>query len=164
MEATSKLTELSQPDKHATVENVSAILKRKGPEVWSIAPYATVYSAIEIMAARRVGALVVLSDANLVGILSERDYAWRVILMGRSSKETLVKEIMSFPVITCSPEQSVTDCLWTMTAHRVRHLPVAERGRLLGIVSIGDLVGSLLQIQAHTIDQLQTYITNSYPK
>ena len=158
------LMEFSDSGKRATVETVSAILARKGREVWSISPDATVYTAIEMMAAKRAGALLVMSQGKPVGIISERDYARRVILMGKASKETLVREIMTSPVITVPSENTVADCLWIMTTRRFRHLPVVDGDNLVGLVSIGDLVRSILTVQAHTIDQLHTYISNTYPK
>lgn len=164
MMARPNLIELSDSAKRATLETVSAILTRKGRDVWSIAPDATVYTAIGMMAAKGAGALLVMSQARPVGIVSERDYARRVILMGKSSKETLVREIMTSPVITVPSENTVEDCLWIMTTHRFRHLPVVDDGNLMGLLSIGDLVRSILSVQAHTIDQLHTYITNTYPK
>jgi CBS domain-containing protein len=164
MEPRPSLHALSRPDKRATIETVSAVLKRKGRDVWTITPDATVYEAIEMMAARRIGALVVSLAGEIAGIISERDYARRVILEGRASGDTRVREIMTSPVITVSPENTVDDCLWIMTRDRFRHLPVVEGRELAGIVSIGDLVISILSAQAHTIDQMETYITHSYPK
>ena len=158
------LMDFGDSGKRATVETVSAILARKGREVWSISPDATVYTAIEMMAAKQAGALLVMSQAIPIGIISERDYARRVILMGKASRETLVREIMTSPVITVPSESTVADCLWIMTTRRFRHLPVVDGDTLVGLVSIGDLVRSILRVQAHTIDQLHTYITNSYPK
>jgi CBS domain-containing protein len=160
-----KLTDLNDPARQATVETVASILKRKGPEVWSIAPEATVYAAIEQMASRGIGALVVLAKNRIAGIVSERDYARQVILRGRSSRETKVEEIMSSPVITAVPEYTVNTCLRIMNDRRIRHLPVVDsRGKLGGLVSVGDLVYSNLSTQAETIEELETYITNRYPR
>lgn len=160
-----KLSDLNDPAKQTTVETVASVLKRKGPEIWSIAPDATVYEAIERMASRGIGALVVLAKNQIAGIVSERDYARRVILRGRSSRETKVEEIMSSPVITATPEYTVNTCLRIMNDRRIRHLPVVNsRGRLAGLVSVGDLVYSTLSTQAETIEELETYITNSYPR
>ena len=160
-----KLSDLNDPAKQATVETVASILKRKGPEVWSIAPDATVYAAVEAMASRGIGALIVLAKNQIAGIVSERDYARRVILRGRSSRETKVEEIMSTPVITASPEYTVNTCLRIMNDRRIRHLPVVDgRGRVAGLVSVGDLVYSILSTQAETIEELETYITNRYPR
>ena len=136
---------------------------RKGREIWSVAPDATVYDAIALMAAKSVGAVLVISGGNLAGIVSERDYARKVILQGRSSKETEVREIMTSDLITVTPENTIDDCMRLMTTRRIRHLPVLDRGQLVGIVSIGDLVNATIADQAHTIDQLHTYIGANYP-
>ncbi len=164
MEARPEIAKLAEPQNQAGVETVAAILKKKGTGVWSISPDAMVYEAITLMAEKHVGALAVLSEGELIGIVSERDYARKVILQGRASRETAVSEIMSSPVFTATPEDTVDCCLRVMTANRVRHLPVVESGRVSGMVSIGDLVVSTLSMQAHTIDQLETYIANKYPK
>jgi len=164
VEAQPTLTELSDAKKHAMAETVSALLKRKGCEVYGIAPDATVYEALEAMSTKGVGALVVVAETIPVGILSERDYARRVILKGRASRTTLVREIMSTPVTMATPAHSVEQCLWIMARQRIRYLPIMEGTKLAGIISIGDLVRSILAFQAHTIDQLETYITSSYPK
>ena len=164
MSAESKLTELADLRRQATIETVTSILNLKGREVWSIAPETTVYDAISLMAEKRAGALVVLSAGKLVGIISERDYARKVILQGKSSKHTSVAEVMSSPVVTVTPAHTVPQCLRMVTDLRIRHLPVMEVGTLCGLISIGDLVRSVLSMQAHTIDQLETYITNKYPR
>lgn len=164
MKAHPEIAKLAEPQNHAGVETIGAILKRKGAGVWSIPPDAMVYEAIALMAEKRIGALAVLSEGELIGIVSERDYARKVILQGRASRETPVSEIMSSPVLTANPDDAVDHCLRLMTANRVRHLPVVEAGRVSGMVSIGDLVVSTLSMQAHTIDQLETYIANKYPK
>ena len=142
---------------------IGSILASKGREMWSIAPDATVYDAIALMADKRIGAVLVVSGKMLVGILSERDYARKVILQGRSSKDTRVLEIMTASLVTVSPEHTVEGCMKIMTQNRIRHLPVLDRGQLVGVVSIGDLVNALIADQAHTIDQLQTYISHRYP-
>lgn len=144
--------------KRAVVEAVQSILESRGGDVWCISPDATVYAAIAEMARRSVGALPVVSRDKLVGIVSERDYARKVILQGRSSKETLVMEIMTSSPATVTPDTSVDACLRMMTFRRVRHLPVLDGGRLVGILSIGDLVKSIISAQAYTIEQLHTYI------
>ncbi|HEY1242447.1 MAG TPA: CBS domain-containing protein [Bryobacteraceae bacterium] len=164
MKAQPEIAKLAEPQKHAGVETVAAILKRKGTGVWSIPPDAMVYDAIAMMAEKGIGALVILSEGELIGIVSERDYARKVILQGRASRETAVSEIMSSPVIAAKPEDTVDHCLRLMIANRIRHLPVIDTGRVSGMVSIGDLVVSTLSMQAHTIDQLETYIANRYPK
>jgi CBS domain-containing protein len=164
MEPVHSLTNLSDPAKQAGVETVESLLRVKGRQVWSIAPHATVYDAIALMAGKGVGALVVIDKVALVGIVSERDYARKVILQGRSSRETPVSAIMSSPVITINSGWTVNECLRAMTTNRIRYLPVLEDGVVAGLVSIGDLVRSVLSMQAHTIDQLETLITNTYPR
>ena len=144
-------------------ETVGAILRRKGRQIWSLAPDATVYDAIAVMAAKSAGAVLVISQGSLLGIVSERDYARRVILQGRSSKETQVREIMTSDLVTVTPENTVDDCMRIMTEHRIRHLPVLDRGELVGIVSIGDMVKAIIEDQAHTIAQLHTYLWGKYP-
>ena len=133
---------------------VGSILGRKGLEVYSVAPDATVYDAIALMAAKSVGALLVISEGSLMGIVSEVDYARKVILQGRYSKETRVMDIMISNPVTVAPEDTVDDCLKLMTYNRIRHLPVLEGLELVGIVSIGDLVNSIIADQADTIDEL----------
>lgn len=147
----------------AMVDTVRSILQRKGNTVWSVAPEATVYEAITRMAEKGVGALLVVEAERLLGVISERDYARKVILKGKSSRETRVRDIMSAPVISVTPEHSVEECLEMMTQHRVRHLPVLDEGRLAGVVTIGDLVGALITAQASTIHHLSSYITGQYP-
>jgi CBS domain-containing protein len=142
-------------------DTVHDVLKRKGQNVWSIAPDASVYRAIEIMAEKRVGALLVMTGDQLVGIISERDYARKVVLKGRSSKETRIEEIMSSPVIAVDPKRSVDECMKVITDERVRHLPVIENQKVIGVVSIGDLVNWIISAQDHTIKQLQNYISGS---
>jgi CBS domain-containing protein len=137
---------------------VSHLLDRKGRAMYSIEPEDPVLEAIQLMADHHVGALLVMRGEELVGIVSERDYARKVILMGRSSAETPVWQIMSSPVLSVSPRHSVQDCMELMTEHRVRHLPVLEGGRVIGIVSIGDLVKAVIQDQKETIEQLESYI------
>jgi CBS domain-containing protein len=144
-------------------EPVMSLLRLKGPGVWSIPPDATVFQAIELMAERRVGALVVLDQGKLEGIISERDYARKVILKSKHSHETRVREIMSSPVLFVRPEVSVNECMHMMTAQRVRHLPVVEGERVVGMLSIGDLVNWIIGSHEQTIQQLQSYITGAYP-
>ena len=144
-------------------QTIEGILHGKDGEIWSIAPDATVYQAIEMMAAHDVGALLVMLDRRLVGIISERDYARKVILQGLSSRELPVSEIMTGSLITVTPGHTVDDCMRLMTDHHVRHLPVVDGGRVAGVISIGDLVRAIISDQAHTIDQLHTYIGAKYP-
>lgn len=144
-------------------QSVRSILNAKGSKVLSIEPEASVYEALERMSHAEVGALLVMSAGHLIGILSERDYARKGILMGRSSKETLVSEIMTTSVSTVSQNDTIDDCMRLMTSHRVRHLPVTDGGRIVGVVSIGDLVNWIIREQAETIDHLHTYIASAYP-
>ena len=142
---------------------ISSILLRKGTDIWSVTPDTTVYDAIALMADKGVGALLVVSAGRLVGVLSERDYARKIILQGRSSRDTSVEEVMSPSPITVTPSQTVDDCMRLMTEHRVRHLPVIDREKLVGVVSIGDLVNAIISAQAETIEHLHTYIGSNYP-
>ena len=138
-----------------TVRN---LIDRKGRAVFSVDPEDPVLEAIRMMAERHVGALVVMQGEQLQGIISERDYARKVILLGRSSADTPVRQIMSTPVLTVAPTQTVQDCMQLMTERRVRHLPVVEGGRVVGMISIGDLVKVVIEDQQQTIQQLENYI------
>jgi signal-transduction protein with cAMP-binding, CBS, and nucleotidyltransferase domain len=138
-------------------------LRQSYPAVWSIAPESTVYQAVEMMSRRQVGALIVLSAGSLAGIISERDYARKVILRGRNSQHTLVREIMTTPVLYVTPEQTVDECMHLMTSRRIRHLPVLEGDSVVGMLSIGDLVNWIVQSQDQTIQHLKSYIAGSYP-
>lgn len=144
-------------------DTIASIVKDKGGRIWSVDPDTTVYDAIAMMADKRIGALLVISSGELVGIVSERDYARKVILQGRSSKDTAVREIMTASVITVTPEHTVKECMRIVTHHRIRHLPVLDGNKLVGVISIGDLVNTIIATQAETIDQLHGYISGRYP-
>ena len=137
---------------------VAQLLKHKRDAIYSVEPEAPVLEAIRLMAEHGVGALLVMKGQQLVGVVSERDYARKVILKGRSSGETLVQQIMSAPVLTVRPDQSVRECMQLVTDKRIRHLPVVEGGRVIGVLSIGDLVRSVLEEQQKTIEELEQYI------
>ncbi len=141
---------------------IGEILHQKGTRVWCVSPDATVFEAIQMMADKNIGALLVTEGAKLVGILTERDYTRKIALKGKSSKQTAVKEILSGEIIHVGPSHTVEECMRLMTTHRLRHLPVLEGHEILGIVSIGDLVNWIISAQNSTIHQLQTYITG-YP-
>lgn len=139
---------------------VTYLLALKGKNVWSIDPDAPVLEAIRIMADRSIGSLPVIRDGKLLGILSERDYARKVILKNRLSAETPVRDIMTTPVTTIPPDEAVHNCMEIMTQQRIRHLPVVERGTVVGVISIGDLVKAVIEEQQQTIDHLERYIAS----
>lgn len=143
------------------MDMVWQVLENKGHTVWSIGPDDTVLQALELMADKDVGALVVLDGGELVGIFSERDYARRVRLQGKSSTETPVRQVMSERVLYVRPEQSIEDCMALMTDKHIRHLPVVDGGELVGLISIGDVVKSVISEQVFVIQQLENYITGS---
>ncbi|MEI9960644.1 MAG: CBS domain-containing protein [Limisphaerales bacterium] len=137
---------------------VSSLLHHKGSAVWHVSPEATVFDAIKLMADKNIGALPVLSGEKLVGIFTERDYTRKIALMGKTSKGTRVSEVLSGKVILVTPQDSIEDCMRLMTEHRIRHLPVLENDKLLGIVSIGDLVNWTISAQDAAIAQMEQYI------
>ena len=142
------------------MKRVRDILAVKGRDVWSIGPNASVYDAMKLMADKGIGALLVMEGAKLVGIISERDYARKVILQGRSSRTTAVQEIMTTRVAYAESEQNIEECMALMTEIRIRHLPVIEAGEVRGVISIGDLVKSIIAEQKFIIEQLERYISS----
>jgi len=141
------------------MESIKQLLKNKGSEVWHVSPDTHVFDALKIMADKNIGAMPVLDSDKIVGIFSERDYARKVILHGKASKNTLIKEIMSTKVLYVGLEQSIEECMALMTDKRIRHLPVLEDGELLGIISIGDVVKAIISEQQITIHWLEKYIS-----
>ena len=140
------------------MRSVADLLSSKGHQVWAVAPDQTVLDAIRMMADKEVGALLVTRGDQVVGIVSERDYARKIVLKGKSSETTPVADVMSSDVTSVSPRQSVEECMAVMTAKRIRHLPVLDGGKVVGIVSIGDLVKAVIEEQKFTISQLEHYI------
>jgi CBS domain-containing protein len=146
------------------LDPVSCVLRKKGSDVWSVHPDATVYDAMKLMADKNVGSVLVIDkDGQLVGSLSERDYARKIILLGRTSKDTFVREIMTEPLITIRPDCSVDEAMRLITTSRLRHLPVVLDGNIHGVISIGDLVQWISFAQDQTIEQLEHYIEGKYP-
>ena len=140
------------------MKTVRDLLKQKGREVWSVTPESTVYDALKLMADKNIGALLVTEQGRPVGIFSERDYARRMILHGRSSKETTVREVMTTEVFTIAPDATAGECMVHMTDRHIRHLPVLEKGRVVGVISIGDIVRTVIEDMRFTIRQLEGYI------
>jgi CBS domain-containing protein len=140
------------------MQTVNLLLQVKGNQIFSVAPHDSVLRAIEIMATRHVGALLVMTEGTLLGIISERDYARKVILKNRSSHDTPVSDIMSSPAVSVTPEDTVHHCMQLMTEGRFRHLPVVRAGRVVGMLSIGDLVKAVIEEQSQHIEQLERYI------
>jgi CBS domain-containing protein len=141
------------------MQTVRDILKTKGTDVWCVEPDATVFDALQRMAEKEVGALVVMQGAQIVGLISERDYARKIVLHGRASPTTLVKEIMTSPVVYIHLDQPIEECMSLMTEKRTRHLPVIEDGKLVGLISIGDIVKSIIADQQFIIEQLVRYVS-----
>lgn len=143
---------------------IDAILTHKGSKVWTIGPKATVFEAIKLMADKNVGAVLVTEGGKLLGVLSERDYTRKVVLKGKSSRETPVSDILTADPVTAAPGDKVMDCMRIMTERRIRHLPVVDDGKIEGVISIGDLVNWIISTQSATIDQLNKYISGGeYP-
>ena len=141
---------------------VDSVLNQKTPHIWSIQPHATVFDAIQLMADKNIGALLVMENTRLVGVFSERDYTRKIALKGKSSKQTAVREVVS-SAISVGPGTSVEDCMRLMTEHRVRHLPVLEGTEVIGLVSIGDLVNWTISAQHMALNQMADYISGKYP-
>ena len=139
---------------------VRDLLGKKGGQIWSVTPDTTVYEALQLMADKNVGAVLVLEGDRLLGILSERDYARQVILKGKASKDTPVREIMTTRVVYVLPERTIDDCMALMTDKRIRHLPVLQEGKLIGVLSIGDVVKAVISEKQFLIEQLESYITS----
>jgi len=141
-------------------KTVRDVLDRKGRQVWAVRPEATVYSALQLMAEKEIGALLVMEDDRPFGIFTERDYARQVILKGKASKDTAVRDVMTARVVYIRPEQTVDDCMALMTDKRLRHLPVLEEGKVAGLLSIGDIVKAVISEKQFIIEQLENYITS----
>jgi CBS domain-containing protein len=147
-------------ERSSQMKTVTDLLQTKGHGVWSVVPDASVYEALELMAAKDIGAVLVLEDGQVAGIFSERDYARKIILKGKASRETPVREIMTSKVLYVRPEQSVAECMALMTGKHIRHLPVMSGDELIGLISIGDVVKAIIDEQEFMIEQLENYITS----
>jgi CBS domain-containing protein len=143
------------------VESIGSVLKKKGHEIYSVAPDATVHEALAIMAAKNLAAVLVMSEGRLLGIVSARDFGRKVVLEGKSARDVRVQEIMTTSLITVTPETTVFEAMALMTRHHIRHLPALDQGKLDGIVSMADLVSEVVSGQAFAIDQLQRYISQA---
>ena len=141
---------------------IAQLLNTKGDQIWSVEPKATIFEALEIMSEKEIGALLVMEDGKLTGIFSERDYARKVILKGKSSKETQVGELMTKKVFYIDSQKTINDCMAMMTAKRIRHIPVIDDNQVMGIVTIGDVVNQIISEQEVTINHLENYITGSH--
>ncbi|MBF0385071.1 MAG: CBS domain-containing protein [Candidatus Omnitrophica bacterium] len=144
------------------MSTVRQLLQEKGFQIWLVSPSASIYEALQLMADKDTGAVLVMEEGKLLGILSERDYARKVVLMGKSSKDTKVKEIMTKEVITTSADKSIVDCMEAMTKYHIRHLPVVESGKVVGIVTIRDVVRKLVSEQEYTIKELEEFISGNF--
>jgi CBS domain-containing protein len=140
------------------LERIHSILQNKGSAIHSVSPDATVYEAMHMMAAKGIGAVLVIENGSLLGIVSAKDYGTRVVLQGKNGKDVLAREVMTSPVVTVGPDVKITDGLQIMTTKKIRHLPILENGELVGVVTLADLVRAVLADQEHTIDQLMRYV------
>ncbi|MBI9046811.1 MAG: CBS domain-containing protein [Anaerolineaceae bacterium] len=146
------------------MSSIRGILQVKGTDIWAIQPDKTVFDALRIMADKDVGALLVMEDEKLLGILSERDYARKIILLGKASVDTPVKEIMTEEVFTVHPEQTIYECLEIMVDNHFRHLPVVQEGKVIGVISIGDVVNAIIHRQQKSIRELENQLTQKEPE
>jgi len=144
------------------MQTIGQLLEAKGKDIWSISPHATVFEALRIMAKKDIGALLVIDNEKLVGIFSERDYVQKVILKGKSSKETNVGDLMTREVFYIDPKNTVHECMAVMTAHHIRHMPVFKNNQLIGMVTLGDVVKQIISDQEFTIRELEKYISGGY--
>ena len=140
------------------VETLALLLRSKGSAIHAVSPDATVYEAVSLMAAQRIGAVLVIEDGSLLGIMSAKDYGTRIILQGRNSKEVLARDVMTTPVLTVGPDVKIMDAMQIMTTKKIRHLPILESGELIGVVTLGDLSRAVLADQEHKIDHLMRYV------